>query len=619
MSLGEIEGAVAMRPLFRMALVKGSAPTVLLHLRRGAGLEDRDERGLTPLMLAAAAGRQDICSLLIAEGASRSEMSPDGKTASDLALRAGHHGLAGVLQAPAEPTPDQAKPAPPVELFVDFGDLDGEGWEAEETVAVGPGSTGLIDSVRLAQASLGRSLPDTAPDWSDAELVLPARVPERVVSPALRHWIQEALGGQRTPAEVRTVCRRLPGLSAVLDDAGVKLFAGVLDQWVQQGVNLRTAAERSAWEPEAIEAVEGLLHPRDSDTLRRSEIERVPRLDRATEQSMFRALEDSRRSVLRALVESVSLIEAAASPDADVGEDVDEDEPEADFVSQLLGLQGQSAEDVLKNLAQLDLDIRLAEGIIQRLSDRGASGAAGSLRLQLGRYLTARDRVVTAGLRWVEPIARHYVQPGLELGDLCQAGAIGLMRAAERFDPSFGYRFQTFATLWIRQGCGRLVADQAHTIRVPVHVQDTRRRFIKARGVLVAEGLASPTFDQIVARAELTPEAARRSLRPRRQLSLSHPRCQGVVLRMSNPDDDPMPALIEAQRRFRLGEALAGLEDRQADIIRRRFGLEGLDALTLEEVGVLYQLTRERIRQIEAKALKRLEKTPGHRQLRDLL
>lgn len=323
MSLGEIEGAVAMRPLFRMALVKGSAPTVLLHLRRGAGLEDRDERGLTPLMLAAAAGRQDICSLLIAEGASRSEMSPDGKTASDLALRAGHHGLAGVLQAPAEPTPDQAKPAPPVELFVDFGDLDGEGWEAEETVAVGPGSTGLIDSVRLAQASLGRSLPDTAPDWSDAELVLPARVPERVVSPALRHWIQEALGGQRTPAEVRTVCRRLPGLSAVLDDAGVKLFAGVLDQWVQQGVNLRTAAERSAWEPEAIEAVEGLLHPRDSDTLRRSEIERVPRLDRATEQSMFRALEDSRRSVLRALVESVSLIEAAASPDADVGEDVD--------------------------------------------------------------------------------------------------------------------------------------------------------------------------------------------------------------------------------------------------------------------------------------------------------
>lgn len=626
-SVGALDQKTALRPLFRMALVKGSAPTVLLHLRRGARLTDRDDRGLTPLMLAAAAGRREICLLLLAEGADAAERSPSGMTAADLALANGHAGLTGLLgtSTPQPAVRAEAVEATPLDLD---GFSDGD-WESEGEAVVGLTAAELLSTVRLAQAGLERAQPDTAPDWSDVEIHLPARFIEKPMSAALRRWISDALRGQQTPREVRRVARRVPGLAALLEERGVALAGDPLGLWIDGVLNDRSEISGAdLMEAEVLEAVESLLHPRDSDQIRRREIDRVPRLDRMTEQSMFRALDEARRSVLHALLDSAGLIEPGRSqpaadlePEAESEAEADvelEDDVGPDFVSSLAGLRGLDREEALARLSELDLDVILVERVIGELRRRNDPVGA-ALSVQLEGYLAARDRIVTGGLPWVERSARRYVGRGVDLGDLWQAGAIGLMRAAERFDPSLGYRFQTFAIWWIRQGCSRIIADQANTIRMPVHVQEARVRYLRAEAALKAEGVKVPDLFRVADRAELTYLTARRCMRPRRQISLSRHGLNAWAARRPCPDSDLMIVTTETDRRRHLARAIADLPDREADVVRRRFGLGGYEAMTLEEVGIHYGVTRERIRQIEHKALWRLERGPVRRTLRALL
>jgi RNA polymerase primary sigma factor len=604
-----------------MALVKGSVPTVLLHLRRGARLTDRDDRGLTPLMLAAAAGRREICQLLLAEGADPSQQSPTGMTAANLAVVNGHVGLTALLGLS---TP-QPTVSPAVVELVPL-DLDGfsEGnWESEDEAQVGRTGDDLLTMVRLAQAGLQRVLPDTAPDWSDVEIRLPARFIEKPMSATLRRWISGALRGQHTPADVRRVARRVPGLAALLEERGVAIAGDPLGIWIDVVLNERSAVPSAdLMEAEVLEAIECLLHPRDCDQIRRREIDRVPHLDRTTEQSMFRALEEARRSVLRALLDSAALIELGRpnpASETELEAEVEaEDDSAPDFISSLAGLRGLDREEALALLSELDLDVILVERVVAELRRR-KDPAGASLELQLGGYLTARDRVVTGGLPWVERSARKYVGKGVDLADLCQAGAIGLMRAAERFDPSLGYRFQTFAIWWIRQACSRIIADQANTIRMPVHVQEARVRYLRAEAALNAEGVKAPDLFRIAERAQLTELTARRCIRPRRQISLSRHGLEAWSERRPCPDSDPMIVTTGTDRRRHLAVAIAELPEREADVVRRRFGLGGYDAMTLEEIGVHYGVTRERIRQLEHKALWRLERSPVRRTLRALL
>lgn len=339
---------------------------------------------------------------------------------------------------------------------------------------------------------------------------------------------------------------------------------------------------------------------------------------------MFRALEEARRSVLRALLDSAALIEPGRANSATETEPEAEPEPEPDedagpdFVSSVVGLRGLDREEALARLSELDLDVILVERVIAELLRR-KDPAGASLSLQLGRYLTARDRVVTGGLPWVERSALKYVGRGVDLADLCQAGAIGLMRAAERFDPTLGYRFQTFAIWWIRQGCSRIIADQANTIRMPVHVQEARVRYLRAEAALKAEGVKAPDLFRVADRAELTYLTARRCMRPRRQISLSRHGLEAWSARRPCPHSDPMIVTTETDRRRHLMRAIAELPEREADVVRRRFGLGGYDEMTLEEIGVRYGVTRERIRQLEHKALRRLERSPVRRTLRALL
>ncbi|MCR5594833.1 MAG: RNA polymerase sigma factor RpoD [Lachnospiraceae bacterium] len=322
-------------------------------------------------------------------------------------------------------------------------------------------------------------------------------------------------------------------------------------------------------------------------------------------------------------IDILSISDTDEGPDDDAIDDIDDDgeldEEEVDLEN-IEGFipEGVSLEDpvrmYLKEIGKVPLLSADEEIELAKLMEEG--GEAGA---------DAKKKLAEANLRLVVSIAKRYVGRGMLFLDLIQEGNLGLIKAVEKFDYHKGYKFSTYATWWIRQAITRAIADQARTIRIPVHMVETINKLIRVSRQLLQELGREPTPEEIAAEMGMPVERVREILKISQEpVSLETPIGEEEDSHLGDfiqDDNVPVPAdeaaftLLKEQ----LVEVLGTLTEREQKVLRLRFGLDDGRARTLEEVGKEFNVTRERIRQIEAKALRKLRHPSRSRKLKDYL
>lgn len=317
-----------------------------------------------------------------------------------------------------------------------------------------------------------------------------------------------------------------------------------------------------------------------------------------------------------------------AVPDDDlVAQDITEVEPDLDDLE-----EEDTAEDILNSGQYLDDisddSVRLHLREIGKIPLLNAEEELELAQKVVAGDKRAKDKMAEANMRLVVSIAKRYSGRGLDFLDLIQEGHTGLLRAVEKFDPDKGFKFSTYATWWIRQAITRAIADQARTIRIPVHMVETINKLLRTQRRMTQELNREPTIDELAKELEMEPEKVEYVIKIKQDISS----LDAGVGRDGEDEDSVLGDFIEDEDsatpeesaanqllKEQVQEVLSSLSDREQKIIRMRFGLDNGKSHTLEEVGQEFAVTRERIRQIEAKALTKLRKHKDAKKLYEYL
>jgi RNA polymerase primary sigma factor len=397
--------------------------------------------------------------------------------------------------------------------------------------------------------------------------------------------------------------------------------------------------------------------PADAVTTYFEQLARVPLLTREGEVDLARRIEDGERRVLRAIVGSpvgarelaiigrllqgkkLRLRDVTRATVDDEGDDEDRAvKAIADALERAGTLAGsrkvsaKTRDEIVEALLGVRLTKRAVDRVVARLRSarsqvkatpkRALDATLSAIRTAEAAADQAKSSLIAANLRLVVSIAKRYRNRGLHLLDLVQEGNLGLMRAVDKFEYKRGYKFSTYASWWIRQSVSRAISDQARTIRIPVHMVETHNKLSKTLRDMVQEGGEEPTPEQLAARMNVPVEKIRMLLEATRDpVSLDSPVGEEGGATVGDFVEDlsfaaPDEALGDTELSRETRELLKLLSPREEQVLRMRFGIDAPGDQTLEEVGKSFELTRERIRQIETKALRKLRLPSFHRKLK---
>ncbi len=660
-------------PAFRMALLAGTIASVRLHLRSGGDVNAADERGRSPLILAASKGRIDLCQLLLDEGADPDLRDHAGNDALAVAQAQGQTEIASLL-VPAATTTARLQavnvsgqtPTSPDDPVVDLFD-----WQEDIEEPPPPDNPSCVNDAVVLQDFISQHVPlDKDPGWGDIEIDLPEPqelVPGRtpftddqedslrlLFVEALRDGrvhedrIAEVLGGTADEDDPRESIL-ITSLRHILADLGTEIDDGAQALDVVRDAD---EGDQERYGDAAAEALSFLRLCQSSDTdpfYRYAKDLPTDRLTRDDEVALGETIEQGMMEVLATLSASPAVVARLRAdskailrgdiqlrmmlespvgegglgendPADALGDDVQTDESSdvatstpqmaagsIDHLNSIIaacrrGIEGQAelvkclllagiAPSYLADLQEIALEHDLDGNLRKRIHAGRAKAEA------------ARRRLVETNLRLVIWVAKKH--GGLTLMDRIQAGNIGLMRATESFNHRQGTRFSTYAVFWIRQAINRTVADTGRIIRLPVHVHETINRINKARKTARAATGQEPDVDKLAEIVELSPERIRDILTASEEVVPLEDVWQTVAEFPDQTVQTPEIHLSVNEMRHLTRNCLATLAPREEAVIRRRFGI-GCDEQTLEVIGQSYGLTRERIRQIEAKAMQKL-------------
>lgn len=340
----------------------------------------------------------------------------------------------------------------------------------------------------------------------------------------------------------------------------------------------------------------------------------MPKSKKKDEPIVEEAVADKEEASTEVVTVSIDAIDTDGPEAKDLDDEVDGDE---DLLSQEQYFDDASDDSVRLYLREIGKIPLLTSEQELALAQRVVAGEK-----------KAKDQMAEANMRLVVSIAKRYSGRGLDFLDLIQEGNTGLLRAVEKFDPDKGFKFSTYATWWIRQAITRAIADQARTIRIPVHMVETINKLLRTQRRMTQELNREPTIEELGKELEMEPEKVEYVMKIKQDITSLDAGVgrdsddeDSVLLDFIEDEDSSTPEESAASQLLKeqVRDILSTLSDREQKIVRMRFGLDNGKSHTLEEVGQEFAVTRERIRQIEAKALAKLRKHKDSKKLHDYL